>query len=292
MKEVIIKTQKEIDNLKDDQEGYVYIEGGTEAEPLVFTKTFKAAEVIVRGSAYLDVGGSATIRYVGGSATIGDVRDSATIGYVGGSATIGYVGGSATIGDVGGSATIRYVGGSATISLSGEAVISAHSAKAIVCSGYNTIIVHKADRKKIGLIMSKTSHLVVLPDNTLHTKPTFKEYAIRYPVLVKGAKAIMYKAVHKIGDKFVADYSSAFEYAIGETKMDTCAPAASGACSYGLHVAHKGWALSFGAGWDNMALLECEVAVKDIVVSTDTDGKVRTSKLKVLREVPPEEYWK
>lgn len=41
---------------------------------------------------------------------------------------------------------------------------------------------------------------------------------------------------------------------------------------------------------NDMALLECEVPVKNIIVCKDTDGKVRTSKLKVLREVPKEEW--
>jgi hypothetical protein len=39
-----------------------------------------------------------------------------------------------------------------------------------------------------------------------------------------------------------------------------------------------------------MALLECEVEPKDIIVCADTDGKVRASKVKVLREVPKAEY--
>jgi hypothetical protein len=37
-------------------------------------------------------------------------------------------------------------------------------------------------------------------------------------------------------------------------------------------------------------MLECEVAIKDIVVSKDTDGKVRTSKIKVIRELNKNEY--
>jgi len=38
-----------------------------------------------------------------------------------------------------------------------------------------------------------------------------------------------------------------------------------------------------------MAILECEVPIKDIVVSKNCDGKVRTSQLKVVRELPQEE---
>ncbi len=69
-----------------------------------------------------------------------------------------------------------------------------------------------------------------------------------------------------------------------------CDTSNNNSCSNGIHISHKYWALNFGRGWDNMALLECEVDENDIVVSRDCDGKVRASKIKVLREVPKEEY--
>src|SRR3990167_797174 len=100
MKEIIIKTQKELDKIPLDYDGYVYIEGGTEENPLTFQTNFEKATIIVRGKAYLYVRGSAVINYVGGSAVIN---------YVGGSAVIKDVRGSAVINDVRGSAVINYV---------------------------------------------------------------------------------------------------------------------------------------------------------------------------------------
>ena len=61
-------------------------------------------------------------------------------------------------------------------------------------------------------------------------------------------------------------------------------------CSYGIHLAHKNWALLFGKSWSDMAIIECETDIKNIVVSTDCDGKLRTSKIKVIRELPESEY--
>jgi hypothetical protein len=52
------------------------------------------------------------------------------------------------------------------------------------------------------------------------------------------------------------------------------------------------WALNFGNSWNDMALLEVKVPIDKIVVSKDCDGKVRTSELTVLREVPVDEYYK
>ena len=40
---------------------------------------------------------------------------------------------------------------------------------------------------------------------------------------------------------------------------------------------------------NGIGTIECEVKIDDIVMPTNTDGKVRTSKIKVIREVPLEE---
>jgi len=350
MKEIIVRTQAEFDAIKPDQDGYIFVEGGTEKQPIVIKTRFESAEIVVRGQAWADVGGSATIGYVRDSATIRDVGGSATIRYVGGSAIIGYVGGSATIRDVGGSATIRYVGGSATIrdvggsatiryvggsaiigyvggsatiryvggsatirdvrdsatiryvrdsatigyvrdsatmTLYGEAMVSAYSAKSIICKGYNVVKIRKSDRKNVKLVMGKNATLVIVPD----FKPTFSDFAARFPVEVKGKSAILYKAVHKRDGRYVSQFDSSFDYAVGAVKNAKCSPSKTKSCTTGMHVADKGYALNFGSGWDDLALLECAVPTSKIVVASDCDGKVRTSELKVLREVPPEEYY-
>jgi hypothetical protein len=136
---------------------------------------------------------------------------------------------------------------------------------------------------------SKTATIIV-PDKP---EATFKSYEDLYPV-VEGKKGhvLMYKAVHKKENgAYTADYNKDFVYEVGKTYTEECAPASAGSCSQGLHIAHKSWARSFGISWDDFALLECEVAKKDIVVSTDTDGKVRCSKMTIIREVPNTEWY-
>jgi len=49
------------------------------------------------------------------------------------------------------------------------------------------------------------------------------------------------------------------------------------------------WALDYGKSWEDIAILEVETKISDIVLPVNSDGKVRTSKIKVLREVPLEE---
>ena len=200
--------------------------------------------------------------------------------------------GNAYLENVYDSAQIGHVYGSAQINLYGESVVHAYYAKKIVCHGYNTVIVHKSDKGKIGLIINKDSNLVILPDNTLKTEPTFKEFYKMYGVKIKNEKtAILYKAVHKKDGIYFSDRENKFTYSIGEIKEHEIDKQNINSCSVGLHVSTKFWALRFGSSWDNMALLECEVPIKNIIVAKDTDGKVRTSKLKVVREVPKEEYY-
>ena len=116
------------------------------------------------------------------------------------------------------------------------------------------------------------------------------EYLLSYPVSKKSEKLLFYKSVKKNGEKYYSDYNSAFEYVIGNTYEEKVDKNPDEDCGRGLHVAYKDWALRFGNGWENRALLEVLVDPKDIFVSNDTDGKVRTSKLKVLRVVPEGEY--
>ena len=270
MNQLIIHNQKELDDIPLDYEGYIYIEGGTKDNPLNLKTDFQRAEVIVRGKAYLEnVSGSAQIRSISGSAQIRSISGSAQIRSVYDSAQIGSV------------------SGSAQINLSGEAMVSACSAKKIICSGYNIVKIRKSDRKNVNLVMNKTSTLVIIPD----FKPIFTEFSKRYPVEIKGKNTLLYKAVHKKDNRYFSENDKDFEYEIGKEYTRKVVKN-NESCGQGLHLAFKGWAVGFGANWEDMVLLECETATKDIYIAPDCDGKVRTKKLKVLREVPKEEWFK
>ena len=123
--------------------------------------------------------------------------------------------------------------------------------------------------------------------------------------------AIFYKAVHRreinspknlalipndevagkppVEYRFVSDYASSFEYPIGLIVSAQCDPDVSNDCSYGIHISNLEFALSFGREWDDMAIIEVETKIKDIVLPINANGKVRTSEVKILREVPLEE---
>ncbi len=105
------------------------------------------------------------------------------------------------------------------------------------------------------------------------------------------SKAIFYKAVRKISDGvYCSDYDLSFTYTIGEEKKEpSINTSVDEECGKGIHIAHLNWALDFGSNWANLAILEVETNISNIVCPLNTTGKVRTSAIKVLREVPLEE---
>lgn len=109
--------------------------------------------------------------------------------------------------------------------------------------------------------------------------------------------AIFYKAVRRIEVagktpvkyQFVSDYISDFEYSIGSIVSAECDQDVSHDWTYGIHISYLGKVIDIGRDWTNMAIIEVETKIEDIVLPINTNGNVRTSKVKVLREVPLEE---
>ncbi len=100
--------------------------------------------------------------------------------------------------------------------------------------------------------------------------------------------ATYYKAVRKKNGKYISNYDDKTEYVVGEeisvktnTNPDTVA-------AKGLHVASLEFAKRWGDGWKDVAILELQVNIHDVIVPDALD-QVRASKLKVVREVPFEE---
>jgi hypothetical protein len=323
MKTITITTQAELDKLPTDFDGVIYIEGGTEFNRLDLKVAFTEARVIVRGEAWVRLRGSShaelwesshaelwesshAVLWESSHAVLWGsshavLRGSSHAELWGSSHAVLWESSHAVLWGSshaelwesshavlrGSSHAVLW--GSSKTQLFGEAMVSAFSAKEIVCNGYNVISVRKSNEKNITVVMNTDSYLKVTPD----FEPTWDEYAKRYPIKVDGKKAILYKAVHKEKDgKYHSDYKQDFKYEIGKKITERCDPKTNDSCSYGLHIAHKSWARSFGLDWEDLAILECGVPIKEIVVSSDCDGKVRTSELKVLRELPRDEWFR
>ena len=257
--EIIIKTQKELDNIPLDCKDTIYIEGGTQENPLILKVKYEHAFVVVRGSAQIIMRENSVVQRMWENSVVQDMWENSVVQ--------------------------RMWENSVVQDLYGEAMVSAYGNNKITAHGYNIIRTLQSNKKNLTIVMSKYCHLIVTPD----FKPNFKEFTKRFPVEVKGKNAILYKAVHKINGGYFSDNDSSFEYKIGEVKKHENSSSKENSCAVGLHVAEKHWAVVYGS-WDDMALLECEVPIKNIVVAKDCNGKCRTSQLKVLREVPKEEW--
>ena len=129
---------------------------------------------------------------------------------------------------------------------------------------------------------SGKSRVVEMPKSVI-------EFLDFYGIRHTKTKAIMYKAVRKTNNGYVSDYDNSFCYEIGKIKKETCDNNVFNVCSNGIHISHLNWALSFGRDWKDLAILEVESKISDIVLPVESDGEVRTCQIKVLRELPLEE---
>ena len=119
------------------------------------------------------------------------------------------------------------------------------------------------------------------------TPKNIEEFMDSYDIKHNNTTATFYKAVHKQDDEYVSNYDTNFKYEIGKLITEpNCSTDIYDKCGSGIHISHLKWALDFGRTWRNLAILELEVEIKDIVMPINSDGKVRTSKAKVIREVP------
>lgn len=123
----------------------------------------------------------------------------------------------------------------------------------------------------------------------VHLPKTIDEYLSFHGIKHTKTKAIFYKAVHKAEGIYISDHDSDFVYSIGEEKTEICDTNTEVECSHGIHISYLAWALDFGSGWTDFAILEVETNISDVILPNNSDGKVRTSKIRVLREIPLEE---
>ena len=123
----------------------------------------------------------------------------------------------------------------------------------------------------------------------VYNPKTINEFMEFYDIKHTKTKAIFYKAVRKIDGKYCADHNNNFIYEIGKEKTEEVDKNIRNDCGKGIHISHLDWALDFGKFFDNLAIIEVETKIEDIILPENSDGKVRTSKVKVLREVPLDE---
>ena len=176
--------------------------------------------------------------------------------------------------------------GNSSITVSGNSSVEAYGTSSVTAFENNSIIAYE----NVQVVVKQTwkgniqllgnARKVCMPKN-------IEEFMDSYDIKHNNTTATFYKAVHKQDDKYVSNYDTDFKYEIGKLITEpNCSTDIYNKCGSGIHISHLNWALDFGRNWKNLAILELEVKIKDIVMPINSDGKVRTSKAKVIREVP------
>ena len=169
--------------------------------------------------------------------------------------------------------------GNSSVEARGNSSVEAWGNSSVEASGNTQVVNCQISNGRIEI--SGNARIVFMPK-------TIAEFMSFYGIKHDKNKAVFFKAVHRFEEGYVSDYDQTFKYQIGEIIHENCDPDIGEDCSYGIHIAHLTWCLDFGRDWSNLAIIAVETDISKIVLPINTNGKVRTSEIKVLHEVPLE----
>ncbi len=149
----------------------------------------------------------------------------------------------------------------------------------------------KKDMKRCDIVQCRGYGNAALTDEMKGFLEKYQRWFNRRPIKGYDGDQVMaryYKAVHKRNGRYISNFDGKTEFVIGEwmsfdTNGDPDAVAVEG-----IHLASLEFAQNFGNRWKDVAILEIETNIHDVVVP-DAKDQVRTSRLRVLREVPMDE---
>ena len=284
LEEIVVTSQSELDMIPDGFKGGIYIESGIVRLTRVFpcrvitcgnayveayknarVNAYENAYVVARGNAYVEAYKNARV----------DAYENASVEAWGNSCI-----------EARGNAYVEAYKNARVKALE-NASVEAWGNSCIEAGG-NVRVVAGSSMTRIQI--SGNARIVYYPKN-------IEDFMNFYGIKHDKKTAIFYKAVRRIEVagktpvkyQFVSDYISDFEYPIGSIVSAECDQDISQDWTYGIHISYLGKAIDFGRDWTNMAIIEVETKIEDIVLPINTNGNVRTSKVKVLREVPLEE---
>ena len=282
MKKIICTTQAELDAVAADFDGRVIIKFGTPYNRAVVNRRFKYSVEAYDNSSVEAYDNSSVVAWNNSSV---EAYDNSSVVAWNNSSVVAYDNSSvvawnnSSVVAWNNSSVVAY--GNSSVVAWGNSSVEAWGNSSVVAYG-NSQIVDAARNNNIEI--SGNARIV-------YNSSSIDEYIDFYGLDATDTTVKLYKAVHFYDGKYHADYNDAFTYTIGETVKPNngFSDDATLSCGAGIHLAHKAWAVNYGAGWPDFAILECECEKADVLVPLYSDGKVRARKAKVLREVPLEE---
>ena len=149
----------------------------------------------------------------------------------------------------------------------------------------------KKDMKRCDVVQCRGYGNAAMTDEIQGFLEKYKRWFNRRPLKGYDGDQVMaryYKAVHKRNGRYISNFDGKTEFVIGEwMSVDTNGDPDAVAVK-GIHLASLEFAQDFGNRWKDVAILEIETNIHDVVVP-DAKDQVRTSRLRVLREVPMDE---
>ena len=310
--EITVRSQEELDDIPVDFKGRIYIEFGT-WDNRAFVRKKYLSSVVARGNSSVEARENSSVEARENSSVVA-WENSSVVAWENSSveawenSSVEAWGNSSVVARENSSVVARenssvVAWGNSSVVAWGNSSVVARENSSVVAWGNSSVearenssveawenssveawgnvqIVKRSSFTKLKI--SGNSRIVEMPKSTI-------EFLDFYGIKHTKTKAIMYKAVRKTKTGYVSDYDNSFCYEIGKIKKEICDDNVFDVCSRGIHIAHLNWALDFGKDWENLAILEVESKISDIVLPVESDGKVRTCQIKVLRELPLEE---
>ena len=257
MKEIHVKSQKELDAIKIDYYGKIYIEFGSPLAPAVVTQKY-LFPVVAWGNSSVEAWENSSVEAWENSSVVACGNSSV---------------------EAWGNSSVEARENS-SVEAWGNSSVEAWENSSVVAWGNCQV----TDRGTKGVLSANGNARIV------HDPKTIYEYCSFHGIEVDGGTGKFFKSVHKKNGRYFSDHDRLYEYKIGEISLpDFFDNSSMEKCGHGIHVAHKAWVIDFGKSWDDIAILEVEANLKDVVVPENCGGKVRCKSVKVIREVPLEE---
>ena len=264
--EITVKTQEELDMIPLDFKGKIYIEFGDRFSPAFVKNKYYSSVVAWENSSVVAWENSSVV-----------ARENSSVVAWGNSSVVARENSSVVARE---NSSVVAWENSSVVAWENSSVVARENSS-VVATGNAQIV----DRLYGGRIEITGNARIV------HMPKTIKEYCSFYGLEHDKRKGKFYKCVHKYENGiYFSDYRDDFTYTIGEKAIpDGFDTDVSEGCGKGIHVAHLNWALDYGRNWDDLAILEIEANLKDVLIPEGCKGKVRCKEVTVLREVPLEE---
>ena len=255
--QITVTNQEELDALPIDYNGRIYVEFGVPGNRAIVYKRYKYL-VVARDNSSVEAWDNSSV----------EARDNSSVVARGNSSVVARDNSSVVARD------------NSSVVAWNNSSVEAWGNSSVVARG-NSQIVDRSNKHNI--TCSGNARVVYDPTN-------IAEYIDAYDPSHYDTVVHLYKAVHKTGGRYFSDNDPSFAYTLGKIAVaDALDTNPEIGCGHGIHMATKEWCVNYGANWDNLAILEMEAEIKDIIVPLYGVGKVRAPQAKVIREVPLKE---